>query len=291
MAETSTILVIGGTGKVGSRLVHHLIHNGFSVRIASRKTPSDTSGDTAEHRYFHWADETTYGPVLVGVQRLFLIAPTGVADPSEQMTAFLERALQSGVQRIVLLSSSLITPNSPGLGVVHKALQEQIPEWAVLRPSWFMQNFVESHHYAISIKNEGVIVTATGEGRVGFVDAEDIAEVGMQALVDEQPHNTDYLITGPQALNYAEVAHILSVAFERPIRYIFALPEEVQRRMIAYGISAPFAAFLAKVEYEGIRNGLEDYVTPTVEHVTGHPPRSLADFAATYASLNRTVHK
>jgi uncharacterized protein YbjT (DUF2867 family) len=285
MAETPAILVIGGTGKVGSRLAHRLKESGFSVRIASRRPPSDSSGGNAEHRYFDWADETTYSPVLAGIQRLFLIAPPGVADPSAQMTVFLKHALQSGVQRVVLLSSSLITADSPGLGAVHTTIQKQIPEWAVLRPSWFMQDFVEDHYYAASIKNEGVIVTATGDGRVGFVDAEDIAEVGLRALIDEQPHNTDHLITGPQALSYAEVASILSKAMGRPIRYIFAQPDEAQARMVAYGIPAHFAALLAKVEYEGIRNGLEDRVTPTVERVTGRPPRSLADFATASAAL------
>ena len=40
------------------------------------------------------------------------------------------------------------------------------------------------------------------------------------------------------------------------------------------------------MEYEGIRNGLEDRVTPTVERVTARPPRSLADFATACAPLN-----
>jgi Predicted nucleoside-diphosphate-sugar epimerases len=286
MAETPAILVTGGTGKVGSRLVHRLNESGFSVRIASRRNPPDIGGGMAEHIHFDWADETTYGPVLVGIQRLFLVAPIRIADPSAQMAVFLEHALQSGVQRVVLLSGSMITPDSPGLGAVHKAIQEQIPEWAVLRPTWFMQNFVENHYYATSIKNEGVIVTATGDGRVGFVDAGDIAEVGLRALLDEQPHNTDHIITGPQALSYAEVANILSTAFGRPIRSIFAQPEEAQARMVTYGIPAHWAAVMTNFEYEGIRNGLEDRVTPTVERVTGRPPRSLAEFATAYASLN-----
>jgi ergot alkaloid biosynthesis protein len=289
MAETPAILVTGGTGKVGSRLVHRLTENGFSVRIASRRPSLVMRSGKAEHVYFQWADEATYAPVLGGIQRLFLIAPIRVADPSVPMTAFLEQALKSGVRRVVLLSSSMITSGSPGLGVVHKAIQEQVPEWAVLRPSWFMQNFVENHYHAASIKNEGIIVTATGEGRVGFIDAGDIAEVALRALIDEQPHNTDHIITGPQALSYGEAANILSTAIGRSIRHIFAQPEEVQARMVAFGIPANFAAMMAAMEYEGIRNGLEDRVTPTVEQVTGRPPRSLADFATAWATLNTLV--
>jgi ergot alkaloid biosynthesis protein len=291
MAETPAILVTGGTGKVGSRIARHLKKHGFPVRIASRRQPSTSYDDLTEHAYFDWSDETTYAPVLTGIQRLFLVAPIGVADPSMQMTTFLGHARRSGVRRVVLLSSSLVTADSPGLGPVHKTIQEQIPEWAILRPSWFMQNFVEEHLHAASIKNEGVIVTATGEERVGFVDVEDIAEVGFHALIDEPPHNIDHIITGPQALSYAEAANILSTAFGRPIRHISTSPEEVQARMVASGIPANFAALLTRLEYEGIRNGLEDRVTPTVERITGHPPRSLADFATAYAALNVSAHQ
>ncbi|GHO93008.1 putative oxidoreductase YesF [Reticulibacter mediterranei] len=286
MVGTPAILVTGGTGKVGSRIARHLKKNGFPARIASRRQPSSNYNGLTEHAYFDWSDETTYAPVLTGIQRLFLVAPIGVADPSMQILTFLEHALRSGVRRVVLLSSSLITADSPGLGPVHKAIQEQLPEWAVLRPSWFMQNFVEDHFHAASIKNEGIIVTATGEGRVGFVDVEDIAEVGFHALIDEPPHNTDHIITGPQALSYAEAANILSTAFRRTIRHISASPEEVQARMVASGIPTNFAAVLTHLDYEGIRNGLEDRVTPTVERITGHVPRSLADFATAYAALN-----
>ena len=281
MAEIPTILVTGGTGKVGGRLAHRLKESGFSVRIASRRNPLDSSDGKTEHMHLDWADETTYGPVLAGIQRLFLVAPTDIADPSAEMTAFLKRALQSGVQRVVFLSASIITPGSPGRGLIHKLIQEQVREWAVLRPSWFMQNFVQDHHYATFIKNEGVLVTATGEGRVGFVDARDVAEVGLRALVDEQTHNIDHIITGPQALSFAEVANILSMALGRSIHAIFAQPEEVQARLVAFGIPTDFATILAKLEYEVIKNGLEDRVTPTVERVTGRPPRSLADFATT----------
>ncbi len=289
MIETPTILVTGGTGKVGRRLADRLTKRGGAVRIASRRPPQNSDTDTAEYRYFDWADETTYAPILSGVQRLFLVAPIGTVDPSTQMIRFLEYALQSGVRRVVLLSSTLITPDMPGLGAVHKAIQEQMPEWTALRPSWFMQNFVENHYHAASIKKDGVIVTATGDGRVGFIDVEDIADVGMRALLDEQAHNTDYILTGPQALSYAEAANILSTTFERPIRYEFTQPDELEAHLVALGVAAPFAAVLARIEYEGIRNGLEDRVTPVVEQVMGHPPRSLRDFATAYAQLNKEV--
>ena len=84
-------------------------------------------------------------------------------------------------------------------------------EWAVLRPTWFMENFSEQQ-YLPSIRDEDRILTATGEGRVPFVSAEDIADVAYRALVDERSHDTDHLILGPELFCYDEVCYSLLVS-------------------------------------------------------------------------------
>lgn len=85
------------------------------------------------------------------------------------------------------------------------------------QPSWFMQNFTADHPVAHGIRATGEIVTATGDGRVGFIDAEDIAAVAARALLDDRPH-TEHLITGPEALGYADVARIVTEVLGRPVR-------------------------------------------------------------------------
>lgn len=49
-------------------------------------------------------------------------------------------------------------------------------------------------------------MTNTAEGRIPFVSADDIADVAFTALVDEESHNTDHLILGPELLSYDEVS-------------------------------------------------------------------------------------
>ncbi len=71
------------------------------------------------------------------------------------------------------------------MGAVHRALPGLFEEWAVLRPSWFMQNFTGTHAHAVSVREDGTILTAAGSGRVGFVDADDIAAVAVRALTDD----------------------------------------------------------------------------------------------------------
>jgi uncharacterized protein YbjT (DUF2867 family) len=161
---------------------------------------------------------------------------------------------------------------------VHDVLADLFDEWAVLRPSWFMQNFTDQHPHADSVRDDGVIMTATGEGRVGFIDADDIAAVAVHALTDEKAPNTDLVLTGPEALSYADIAATLTQLTGRPITHRQLTYEQMRDRLAAAGIPAEFAAMLAGMD-RSIAQGAEDRVTATVEQVTGRPPRSFREYA------------
>ncbi|OJU79826.1 MAG: hypothetical protein BGO11_11620 [Solirubrobacterales bacterium 70-9] len=265
------VLVTGGTGTTGSRVSAGVEELGHQARRAGRRAPSADAG--GEHVLFDWAKAETHGPALEGVEAVYLLPPVGVADPAPMMLPFIDRALTAGVSRFVLLSASVIPEGSPGVGTVHEALRQRVGEWAVLQPSWFMQNFTGSHPYAESIRSESSIATSTGDARVSFVDADDIAAVAVRSLLDSQSHNRAHVITGPEALSYGEVAAIVSDAAGRPVRHLDVDPADVQRSLIAAGLPEAFAEIL--VNLEGVvRSGAEDRVTDTVESITGRPPIS-----------------
>ncbi len=266
------VLITGGTGNTGAALAARLREAGASVRIASRHASAD-----ADSVVFDWNDAGTYGPALDGADRVYLVAPTGDPSPERVMVPFLRQAVDAGVRRAVLLSSSAIPDGGPALGLVHAAVREILPEWSVLQPSWFMQNFSTGLHSG-TINAGGEIVTATGDGKVGFVDTADIAETAFYALTDPVPHNKAHVLTGPQALSYDEVAAIISEAAGKPVRHVRISGAELMQRLTAFGIPAEYAALLAGLE-EAIKNGAEDRVTSAVEDVTGRPPKSFADFA------------
>ncbi len=77
-------------------------------------------------------------------------------------------------------------------------------EYAILQPTWFMEDFSEMQH-AVSIRDMDTIVTATGEGKVPFVSAEDIAAVACRALTKKSSDNADLLIFGPELYSYDQV--------------------------------------------------------------------------------------
>lgn len=276
------ILVVGATGNTGRPIAAELGELGFTVRTATpHAAPPEHRG---EHVHFDWQDPTNHEEVIAGVDRMYLIAPGLAEDPERIMIPFIERALSKGVRRVVILSASAVAEGDPGLGLVHRFLHQQVPEWTVLQPSWFMQNFsAPRHHLSQSIKRAGVITTATGDGRVAFVDARDIAAVGARALADVTPHNTAHVITGPAALSYRQVAALLSQATGRDIYHQAVSVTAMTQYLMHAGMPEAYAQFLAELD-ELIRQGQQSQVTATVQRVTGHAPRTFAAFVQENAS-------
>src|SRR5262249_8728466 len=120
------VLVTGGTGKTGRRLVSRLGEAGVSCRTAVRGVSSNP---------FDWTQPSTWARTLEGVTAAYLVAPAGDGDPAAMMIRFAEFAIERGVSRFVLLSASLLPDGGPAMGQVHKWLRQNAAEWTALRPS------------------------------------------------------------------------------------------------------------------------------------------------------------
>ncbi|MFA7587842.1 MAG: ergot alkaloid biosynthesis protein [Sphingomonadales bacterium] len=276
----SFILVTGGTGKTGGRLVQRLIEEGHKVRVASR---SGSAPQGAEGLAFDWNSGVNDAAAIEGIDGVYLVAPVGVADVHTPMTRLVDAALERGVKRFVLLSASSVEEGGPAMGSVHAYLKDKAPEWAVLRPSWFMQNFSVGQHLP-TIREEDAIYSATDEGRIAFIDSDDIAEVGLRALLDNVPQNRDLIITGPKALTYGEAGDMIGAARGKAVHHIKLTTAQLAQRWEEFGLEPQYAQILAAMD-EAIANGAEDRTTDLVELVTGRPPKSLEQFIEENSSV------
>ena len=273
MAPSGRILVTGGTGKTGRRLVAELDRRGVPCTIGCRHPGSD---ERAVH--FDWARPATWAAALEGIEAAYLVAPTDVGDPAPLMTAFVGAATRSGVRRFVLLSASIVDAGGPVMGVVHRHLSESSLEWTVLRPTWFMENFTEASH-ADTIRSERCIYSATGDGRVPFISADDIAWGAAVALTAASPRNDDYVLTGTQALSYDTVAEMISAALGEPVRHVHLTFDEQVQRLCDAGLELWHAQTLALTDLV-VAEGAEDRITPGYTELTGRAARSFEDFVA-----------
>lgn len=264
------VLITGGKGKTGRRVASRMSATGIDVAVGTR-TP-----DGPQDRRFDWADPSS-ASAFAGCDAVYLVAPTDRTDHLAVMQPLLQEALARGVRRFVLLSSSLLEPGGPMMGQIHAWLERNAPEWAVLRPSWFMQNFSEGPH-AGTIREQGIIYTATGSGRVGFIDADDIAATAAASLTARKPLNSDVVLTGPDALCYDDIAAIITAALGRPVRHLPLDPTALIARFVAQGLPADYARTLTRMDMD-IAAGAEDCTTSGVEQMTGQRPTSFRDFA------------
>lgn len=271
MSAGPRILVTGATGNTGRPLVAKLLERGARVRAASRRPDPGA----AEAVRFDWYDPATFGPALAEAEAVYLVPPPLDPEPHAAMAPFLDAAKRAGVTRAVLLSASAVEPGGPAAGQVHERVSQTFDDWAVLRPSWFMQNFVSGHPHAHRARTTGVIVTATGEGRVAFIDVDDIAEVAARVLLAPEPVRGDLILTGPEALGYDDVAAVLADLLSRPVRHEPVSTAECER-LLAQEMPAPVAAMLAALDGL-LAQGAEDRTTDTVERLTGRAPRSLRE--------------
>lgn len=271
------ILVTGGTGKTGRHVVKSLRANGRTPRIATRSPKG--KGEVK----FQWQDPTTFDEAFQGIQAVYLVAPTDTMDTMEVMQAGLEAAIKAGVKRFVLLSASSLEEGGPMMGAVHTWLQANAPTWAVLRPSWFMQNFSHGQHLA-SLLDESAIYTATQNGRIGFIDAEDIANCAAVLLTMSEIENTDYILTGPEAISYDGVAEIFSRQLGRTVEHKHLTCKGVAQRFLALGFPNSYANTLATMD-DTIAGGSENCVTDNVKALTGRTPTSFTEFVECNANI------
>lgn len=273
------VLVTGATGKTGRRLAERLARRGVRARAASRGG-AGVAG--CEGVRFSWAEPESYGGALGGVGAVYLVAPTDAGEPLEAMLPFLERARGAGVWRFVLLSSSALDEGGPLLGRVHAWLKTEAPEWTVLRPSWFMQNFSEAQHLR-TIRDEGKIYTAAGDGRVPFIDADDIAAAAEAALLAPESYNHDFVLTGPETLSYDDAARLIAKAAGRPLEHVRLSEAQLAGHLTRSGVGAAYAAALAALN-TAISNGAEDRLSDGVSALTGRAPERFENFALENAS-------
>jgi nucleoside-diphosphate-sugar epimerase len=190
--HTKPILVLGGTGKSGRRVVQRLRARGLPVRVGSR------SGAPP----FDWEDRATWAPALAGTRAVYLTYYPDLAIPGgvEATRSFAELAVRSGVPRLALLSGR----GEPEAERGEQAVRDTGAELTILRSSWFMQNFSED--YMLEHVLSGEIRLPAGDIPTPFLDADDIADVAVAALTDYRHVGQLYELTGPRLLTMAQVA-------------------------------------------------------------------------------------
>ncbi len=261
--QTQPILVIGATGKTGSRVAKKLEAMGQPVRRGSRG--SDIP--------FDWENANTWAPAFDGVKSAYVTYFPDLAFPGavEKLEAMCKVAKDVGLGKMVLLS---------GRGEHHALLGEQVVQASgiphtIVRATWFAQNFSEG--YLRDPILDGVLPMPGGDIAEPILDIDDIADVVVAALTEEGHDNEVYELTGPELLTFADMAAILTDAIGKPIQYIPISFEDFHANVEKSG-----GTFVADVFTDIARQALDGrnaHLTDGVRRALGRAPSSFANYA------------
>ncbi|MFG1209862.1 SDR family oxidoreductase [Xanthobacter flavus] len=266
------ILVFAANGNVGQPLVQALLARGEQVKAASR-TGKAVGG--AQGVAIDMDDPSTFATAFAGVDRLFLLAPTGSLDITGRLLPVIEAAASRKVKVVLMTALGVDADDAIPYRQVELALERSGTPFVILRPNWFADNF---HTFWKAGIDHGVIALPAAEGKTSFIDARDIAESAAAALTTDRFDGRAFNLTGPKALTYAEAAAILSSVTGKPIAYTAVSDDAFVGILTGAGVPEPYARFLATL-FHPVREGWTARVTGDVETLTGHAPRTLSTYA------------
>jgi uncharacterized protein YbjT (DUF2867 family) len=261
--DQSTILVLGATGKTGSRVVERLQARGVPTRAGSRSAQLP----------FDWEDRDTWVPALSGVAAVYVTYYPDLAVPGapEAVGELARLAGEQGVQRLVLLS---------GRGEEEAQRSEEVVkeagiDWTILRSSWFDQNFSEG--FLIDSVLEGAVALPVGGVREPFVHADDLADIAVAALTEDGHAGQLYEVTGPRLLSYADAVAEIAAATGRDVRFETISMDEFAGGLAQAGLSDD-EAWLVKYLFSEVMDGRNESLTDGVQRALGREPRDFADY-------------
>ena len=281
------ILITGATGTTGREIVGELQKLGATGVRALVRDPAraafirEAGFETFEGDFDR---PETLSAALEGVERALLLTPPSPQTFGQQR-AFIEAAERAGVRHVVKFSAIGAAAAAPeGFGKWHGQSEDLLKSsglaWTMLQPNFFMQNFLGQ---AAQIAATGAIYQPVGDARASFIDTRDIASVAARTLAEGGHEGQTYVLTGPEALSYADVAAKLSEATGRRIKYVPITPEQFREGALGAGLPEWLVAALERLN-ELFASGRAAEVNENVRRVGRKEPTTFDRFARDYAA-------
>lgn len=254
------ILVLGGTGKTGRKIVTRLQQLGQKVRVGSRNA----------YPVFDWHQPNTWEKALENVKAVYISYQPDLAVPGalKAIETLIYYAKKTGVQKLVLLS---------GKGEREAQLCEEVVihsgiAYTIVRASWFMQNFSES--FFLDPILQGVVALPKAEAKVPYVNTDDIADVAVEALLKAEHNGQIYQLTGSETLTFEEVITKIAKASARNIQFIPVTLEAYTTVMKEQGVPDDVVWLISYLFSEVLGTGTNDEITNDITQVLGRAPKS-----------------
>ena len=272
---TKTILVTGATGTIGKALIKSLQNKEANFVAGVRDTILGKSKlPNVNLVEFDFANSSTFENATKDVEIVFLLGPPLVLNLVELMTPFIDFLKKKNINRVVYVSALRLDKikEMPFHSILTKKLIDEGFEYTILNLSFFAQNF-KSYEWE-NITERGITFMPAGNGKVGFVDVQDVGEATATILTEPNHSFKSYEFTGPELLSYGDAAVILSDVIGKTISYPNPTPQEFTSVLKSAGAPEFIAPYMISV-YSLIANDHVSILSNDLETITGKKPNTL----------------
>ena len=282
------VLVTGATGNTGSGIVSRLLRQGTKVRALVRNAAKGEGlkEQGAELAVGDLDDAASLtADIFDGVTAVYFCTWNG--PTALQHWKYFHAGLKSaGASPRIVRLSAFGAPESriiQQLAEAEQDLKDSGLVWTILQPTFFMQNTMMT---AQTVKEQGKIYFDWGEGRAGMIDVRDIVDsaLGALAAVDGRFDGQSYVLTGPEAIGFAEVASYIGKAIGKEVQYVPVPHEAAKEAMVGMGFPAWIVDGFVELAI-GFENNFANTTTDGVETLAGHAPRSFEQFALDFRGV------
>lgn len=278
------ILVTGATGQVGGKTIDYLLpHKDIEIvaAVRSQEKAGQFTDRGIKSVLLDFDDTSTHLPAFEGIHSLFVVTGYTV-DMLRQSKVLVDNAKKANIKHIVHLGACGPDDATVGHWVWHQLVERYI-EWSGfsfthLRPQDFMQNLL-SYGNEKAIKN-GVINGYVDDATLSWVDVENVAEVAALSLINPEKHNGKTYRLSYDALNFAEIAELMTSIVGQPFRYEALSPEIFLQKMKDAGAEMAYMNCVYD-HWKKHANGTIPGSTETFDNffeITGKQPTRWSDF-------------
>ncbi|MBU8895187.1 NAD(P)-dependent oxidoreductase [Corallococcus sp. H22C18031201] len=279
------LLVTGAAGHLGRQVLELLLAANVGPVIATTRDPEklrDFQARGVTVRAANFDAPESLPRAFAGAERMLLISTDDLTHPGrrlEQHRNAVAAAVTAGVKHVVYTSLTHPDASSPiTFASDHRGTEEALANsplgYSVLRNNLYADLLLYSLPRALA---SGQLVSAAGDGGVGFVTREDCARAAAAALTDGFEGRRVLDVTGPEVLTYPQVAHLASELLGRPLTAVSVPREALEAGLKQAGLAPTFAAALASID-AGIAQGKTALATDVVRQLTGQPAQDVRGF-------------
>ncbi|GAA5117173.1 NmrA family NAD(P)-binding protein [Pseudonocardia adelaidensis] len=271
------IVITGGTGELGSRIVARLLERVPADRVGVSVRDPGRAGDLAARgvrvRRGDFTDPESLTEAFEGATQVLVISTnqSGEAALAQHVTA-VDAAREAGAKRILYTSHQ---------GAAEDSLFAPMPDHAAterhLAAAGVPYTALRNGFYASTVRlllgralETGELV-APADGPVSWTAHADLAEAAAIVLADEGRFDGPTPpLTAPDALDLRDVAGILTELTGRTVRRVVADDDEWRATLVGHGVPEDRASMLLGM-FRAARRGEFAAAGPALERLLGRP--------------------